>query len=194
MARINERISECVSLQFSGGPRYKTDSVPLDNGEDVRNRKWVYPKHEYSAEFLNFTEAERDEIIAFQHAAAGSWLAFRFKDWMDFQAVDQPLSPAIGTQTPIQLVKTYTVGAHSSQRVVQAIVSAVIERNGSTVAGTYDDELGLFTPSANWVAGTFTWSGEFDVWVHFTDDYNPFTATDKRHWSAQVTLEEDRQR
>lgn len=193
MARINERISECVSRQFTGGPRYRTDTVPLDNGRQVRNRRWRYPRHEYAAEFLNFSPPDRDEVLRFMHAAGGSWLAFRFKDWMDYQAVSEPLVPVIGTQTPLQLVKTYTAGGYSSQRIIQAIVSAVVRRNGSPVAGTLDLELGLFTPTANWSAGTFTWSGEFDVWVHFVEDYNPFTATDKNHWTAQITLEEDRQ-
>jgi uncharacterized protein (TIGR02217 family) len=193
MPRINERIAECVSLQFTGGPRYRTETARMDNGVEVRDRKWLYPRHEYQAEFLNFSPEARDEIIAFQHVAAGSWLDFRFKDWMDFEAVNEPLSPLIGTATPVQLVKTYTKGAYSSQRIVQAIVSAEVSRNGSPVAGTLDLEMGLFTPTANWVAGTFTWSGEFDVWVHFTEDYNPFTATDISHWTAPILLEESRQ-
>lgn len=193
MARINERISECVSLQFTGGPNYRTDGVVLDNGWEVRNRRWLYPKHQYSAEFLNFSPAERDEVLRFIHAAAGSWLAFRFKDPMDYQANDEPLSPEIGTSTPVQMIKTYTAGGHYSERVVQAIVSATINANGSPVTGTMDMELGLFTPAAPWAAATYTWDGEFDVWVHFTQDYNPFTAADKNHWTAQITLEEDRQ-
>jgi uncharacterized protein (TIGR02217 family) len=84
-------------MQFSGGPRFRTDTVPLDNGDDVRDRKWMYPKHEYSAEFLNFNVDDRDEVIAFQHAAAGSWLDFRFKDWMDYEANQEALAPNIGT-------------------------------------------------------------------------------------------------
>lgn len=193
MARINERISERVSLEFTGGPRYRTLTVPLDNGLQVRNRRWLYPKHEYSAQFLNLRPDARDEVLRFMHAAAGSWLAFRFKDWIDFTATNEPLSPTIGTSDPVQFVKTYTAGGHTSQRIIQAIVSATVFADGSHVAGSYDDELGLFTPSAPWAAATYTWSGEFDVWVHFVEDYNPFSATDINHWSAQITLEEDRQ-
>jgi uncharacterized protein (TIGR02217 family) len=193
MARINERISTCVSQQFTGGPRYRTDTVPLDNGREVRNRRWLYPKHEYTAEYLNFNPEDRDEVLRFMHAAAGSWLAFRFKDWMDFQAFTETLSPEIGTSTPVQMVKTYTAGGHTSQRVIQAIVSATVYANGSPVTGTMDMQLGMFTPSAPWAAATYTWSGEFDVWVHFTEDYNPFSATTINHWTAQITLEEDRQ-
>jgi uncharacterized protein (TIGR02217 family) len=193
MARINERISECVSREFTGGPRYRTLTVPLDNGLQVRNRRWLYPKHEYSAQFLNFRPDARDEVLRFIHAAAGSWLAFRFKDWMDFTATNQPLSPNIGTTDPVQLVKTYTAGGHSSQRIIQAIITATVFADGSPVAGSYDDELGLFTPNAAWASATYTWSGEFDVWVHFVEDYNPFSATDINHWSAHITLEEDRQ-
>jgi uncharacterized protein (TIGR02217 family) len=150
MARINERISECVSLQFTGGPRYRTLTVPLDNGMQVRNRRWQYPKHEYAAEFLNLRPEDRNEVLRFIHAAAGSWLDFRFKDWMDYEATNEPLSPQIGTTEPVQLVKTYTAGGHSSQRVIQAIVSATVYADGSPVAGTLDTELGLFTPDAPW--------------------------------------------
>lgn len=191
--RINERIDECVSLQFTAGPRYRTDSVPLDNGGEVRNRRWMYPLQEYSASFQNVRREVMQEILRFQHAAAGRWLDFRFKDWSDFEAINQPLSPVIGTQTPVQLVKTYTAGAHTSERIIQAVVSATILADGSPVAGTPDYELGLFTPDADWAAATYTWSGEFDVWVHFTEDYNPFSATDYNHWSSAVTLVESRQ-
>lgn len=194
MARIDARINECVSRQFTGGPRYRTETARMDNGVQVRDRKWLYPIHEYSAEFQNFSPADRDEVIEFMHVAAGSWLDFRFKDWMDYTATNQTLAPAIGTQTPVQLVKTYTKGGHTSQRMVQAMVSATILRNGSPVAGTLDTQLGLFTPAANWVAGTFTWSGEFDVWVHFVEDYNPFSAVDINNWTATLQLEESRQR
>lgn len=193
MARINERISECVSLQFTGGPRYRTLTVPLDNGMQVRNRRWQYPKHEYAAEFLNLRPEDRNEVLRFIHAAAGSWLDFRFKDWMDYEATNEPLSPQIGTTEPVQLVKTYTAGGHSSQRVIQAIVSATVYADGSPVSGNLDMELGLFTPDAPWATATHTWSGEFDVWVHFTEDYNPFTASDINHWTAQIALEESRQ-
>lgn len=194
MARINVRIDDRVSRQFTGGPRYRTESVPMDNGDDVRNRLWAYPKHEYSAEYLNFEPGPRDEIIAMQHVAAGSWLDFRFRDWMDFEANNESLSPEIGTSNPVQFVKTYTKGAHSSQRIIQAIVSATVYRNGAPWAGTYDDELGLFTPAEPWTSATYTWSGEFDVWVHFQEDYNPFTASDRNHWTAPITLVEERQR
>lgn len=194
MPRINERISTCVSLQFTGGPRYRTETTPLDNGDEVRDRKWLYPKHEYTAAFQNFNQVDRDEVISFQHAAAGSWLDFRFKDWMDFQAVGQPLVPVLNTMTPVQLAKTYTKGAHSSQRIIQAVVEATVYRNGVPFAGTMDEELGLFTPDANWTDATYTWSGEFDVWVHFTEDYNPFSASSLEYWSAQILLEESRQR
>lgn len=193
MARINERIDDCVSLAFTAGPRYQTDSVRLDNGGEVRNRRWQYPLQEYSASFENVGRDVMQEILRFQHAAAGSWLDFRFKDWSDYEATLEPLSPEIGTTEPVQLVKTYTAGAHSSQRIIQAVVSATIYADGSPVAGTLDTELGTFTPSAPWAAATYSWSGEFDVWVHFTEDYNPFSASTINHWSSSVTLVESRQ-
>lgn len=194
MPRIDARIDDCVSLAFTGGPKFRTETVRMDNAVEIRDRKWLYPLHQYEVAYQNLRPDARDEVINMMHVASGSWLDFRFKDWMDFEAVLEPLSPALGTQTPIQLTKTYTKGSQSSQRIIQALVSATIYADGSPVAGTLDDELGLFTPTANWAAATHTWSGEFDVWVHFVEDYNPFSASDINHWTAPILLEESRQR
>lgn len=194
MPRINERINECVSLEFTGGPKFRTETTRMDNAVEVRDRKWLYPLHQYQVAYQNLRPEARNEVITMMHVAAGSWLDFRFKDWMDFTATNQPLSPEIGTDNPVQLVKTYTKGGQTAQRIIQAVVSATILANGSLVEGTLDNELGLFTPDEDWAAATYTWSGQFDVWVHFVEDYNPFSASDISHWTAPILLEESRQR
>ena len=62
------------------------------------------------------------------------------------------------------------------------------------VAGTLDLLTGEFTPTAPWAAGSYTWSGEFYVWVHFTNDYNSFTINSWRASTADLELEEDKRR
>lgn len=190
---INTRISKCVAYGFSGGPEYSTLIVSLDNGREQRNRRWRYPRHRYSATYMNLSPEAQREIVSVFHSVAGQWSAFRFKDWNDYQAVGEPLAPTVGTSNPVQLIKTYTFGAASNTRLIQApIAGAVIKRNGSPVAGTLDTATGLFTPSAPWAAGTYTWDGEFDVWVRFASDYNAFSIGAPNARTSDVELIEVR--
>lgn len=177
MSFINERLPEDIAYGFSGGPRWSTTIVDHANGRENRNANWMYGRCEYTADINVFTAAQRKTLLNWVYAARGAWLAFRFKDWLDFEAVDEPLAPAIGTTTPVQLIKTYTVGATLATRLIRAPVAGTVTvyRDGGPVAGTLDDTTGLFTPDAAWVAGTYTWSGQHDVWVRFLRDYNPLT-------------------
>lgn len=192
MNYIPIRLSTCVAYGFSGGPNYSTLVVDLDNGREQRNQQWLYPKHSYSATYLNLSKQAQREILAAFHAAGGRLLAFRFKDWNDFEAIAEPLAPAIGTSTPVHLIKTYSFGPQSRVRLIQAPVTASIKRNGVAVAGTLDAGTGLFTPSAPWVAGTFTWDGEFDVWVRFASDFNAFSIGAPNARTSDVELIEVR--
>lgn len=140
---------------------------------------------------MNLGAEARDEIIAAFHACRGRLHAFRFKDWNDYRAISEPLAPVIGTMTPVQLFKTYYLGSQPTSRQIQApVVGAVIKRNGVAVAGTLDTGFGLFTPSSNWASGTYTWDGEFDVWVNFDSDYNAFTINNWQAHTADIDLVE----
>lgn len=193
MAYIDTRVSTCVAYGFTGGPEYSTLVVTLDNGREQRNRQWRYPRHRYSAQYLNLSPEAQREIISLFHAAAGQWSAFRFKDWNDYQAVGEPLAPVVGTSDPVQLIKSYTFGAASSTRLIQApVMGAVIKRNGSAVNGTLDTQTGMFTPAAPWEAGIYTWDGEFDVWVRFASDYNAFAIGAPNARTSDIELVEVR--
>lgn len=193
MSYIDARLPTCVAYGFTGGPEYSTLVVALDNGREQRNRQWLYPKHRYSAQFLNFSKANQALVLEIFHAMAGQLHCCRFKDHGDYQAVDEQLAPAIGTSNPVQLIKTYAFGGVSSTRPIQApVTGAVIKRNGLAVAGVLDLTTGLFTPSAPWASGTFSWSGEFDVWVRFASDYNAFQIGNKDAHTADIELIEVR--
>jgi uncharacterized protein (TIGR02217 family) len=193
MAYINTRLSTCVAYGFSGGPEYSTLIVTMDNGKEQRNRQWLYPRHKYSAQYLNLSKQAQEEIIAAFHAMVGQLHACRFRDANDYKAETEPLSPSIGTSAPVQLIKTYILGDQSTVRLIQApVAGAVITRNGSPVAGTLDTTTGLFTPSATWVAGTFAWTGEFDVWVRFNSDFNAFSIGGPNAATSNIELIEVR--
>lgn len=188
MSFIDTRLDACVAYGFSGGPKWSTQVTPLDNGREVRNAQWLYPRHEYSAQFMNLDAGARDAVLEAFHVCRGQLNAFRFKDWNDYQANAQPLAPAVGTSAPVQLVKSYAFGASVSTRLIQAPLTAVVKRGTTTVAGTLDTTTGLFTPSAQWVAGAHTWTGEFDVWVRFASDFNAFTIGSWQAHTADIAL------
>ncbi|MFC0677530.1 DUF2460 domain-containing protein [Lysobacter korlensis] len=193
MSFINTRLSKAVAYGFTGGPEWSTQIVPMDNGREQRNAQWLYPRHRYSAQFMNLPPALRDEVLAAFHACRGQLHAFRFKDWNDFTAANEPILPTVGTTTPVQLLKTYKFGSESATRLIQApIAGAVVRRDGAAVAGTLDTATGLFRPDVAWLAGAYTWSGEFDVWVRFDSDFNAFTIGNWQAHTSDIELREVR--
>lgn len=200
MTYINHRISDCVAQGFTGGPEWNTLVVRLANGREQRNAQWLYPNHRYSAQYMNFQRMEQQEILAAFHVARGQLHVFRFKDWNDYTAASEDgawqavLTPTIGTMTPAQLFKNYLMGSDSTARKIQAPVSGtvVVLRDGAPVAVTVDYSTGLVTPSSNWLAGSYTWTGDHDVWVRFASDYNAFTANTNNAATADIELVEVR--
>jgi uncharacterized protein (TIGR02217 family) len=77
----------------------------------------------------------------------------------------------------VQLYKTYTKGALSTQRTItKPRANVVVYEGGVAKAGTLDTLTGLFTPSTAWTTGAaLTWSGEFRVPVRFDNDFLPMT-------------------
>ena len=195
MAFIDVRLAEEVAYGFSGGPTWSTLLIQMQNGEEVRNAQWLYPKQQYSANYENVPKEMQVEILKAFHACKGRFHVFRFKDWNDYVATLEPIYPVQGTRTPVQLIKSYTLGTETSTRLIQAVVSCdVFNSSGVKVQGVIDLTTGKFTPTANWGTDTFSWSGEFDVWVRFDNDYNAFTIGAWESHSANVDLIEVRRK
>lgn len=197
MGDINTILDDQVAYGFEGGPEYSTGTVDLDNGLQIRDAAWRYPRHRYSASFRNVQEDVRDYLINVFNACRGKLHSFKFKDWNDFEAVNEPLQVVAGV-TPVQLYKTYQFGQAYTIRVIQAVSAtgfAVKDNTGNTVAGTLNPNTGVFVPNVAWdMTKTYTWTGEFYVWVHFTDDYNAMTINNWRNHTANVDLEEDKRK
>lgn len=191
---INARMSLQVSSGFIGGPEWKTTINALANGRENRNRDWTYPRQKYTANVAAFTPASRNELLALFYTCAGQWGAFRFSDRVDYMAANETIAVIAGTTTPAQLAKNYTFGGTAFVRPIQApVAGTVVLKTGATViAGTYDVQTGLFTPTLNWPATPVQWSGQFDVWVRFMSDYNAFTAVRTDLLTADIDLLEVR--
>lgn len=200
MAFLETRLSDRVALGFQAVPFYSTRIVSLDNGKEKRNVNWTKAKRRYSALYQNFTPDQFAELLEVFHACYGSAYSFRFKDWTDFEAVNEPQGNTPGANTtPVQLTKSYTFGANTTVRTITKPVSGTVvvyQDNGSGVfvvkAGTVDTTTGLFTPSTNWTAGrAIRATFEFDVAVRFASDEMPSAWENKQAISTQAELIED---
>lgn len=187
---INQRMSQRVANGFVGGPQFSTRVNELANGQELRNKRWAFPKSRFTADIGAFNEKDRDELRNMLYVTAGQWAAFRFRDPTDNVASNQAFATTPGTKNPVQLVKVYTFGGVQAVRRIQGPVANTVKvMSGSTlIAGTVDDVKGLFTPSNNWPSTSATWSGSFDVWVRFASDYTAITAVRLDLLTANIEL------
>ncbi|QQP96484.1 DUF2460 domain-containing protein [Lysobacter enzymogenes] len=141
-----------------------------------------------------FNADDRQALINMFVAAQGKWACFRVFDPTDYFVTNEPLAPPIGSSTPVQLVRNYAFPGSNvyGTALIQAPVAStvVINKDGSPVDGTLNDQLGLFTPSSPWAPGTFTWTGQYDRWMRFDSDWGAFTANALNAFTADIDLVE----
>lgn len=190
---IDHRIGARVSREFRRVAVGKTDIVPLDNGEEIRNARWRYKKLKFTANYAMLTQEAQEELTSAFYAANAMLLLFRFRDAGDFRVVDSPLEVEVGTTNAVQLTKRYYFGPAHADRLIQATVKCTIKDASDTVvSGVLDAALGVFTPDEPWAAGGHTWSGTFDCWVRFGSDEFDMTMHTLDIATADVELVEMR--
>lgn len=194
MARINAVFDEAVDYGFEGGVRYKTDIADNPNRFEERDSEWRYGKHEFEASFGNIKDADRDKVLRVFHICRGRRHSFMFKDWNDFQILNQELIVGtVGTTESIQVYKKYEgFGQGFTIRPIQALKTAFLyDQDDNEVAGTWDMLTGVFTPDTEWGEGPYTVDCEFYVWVRFDADYNPMAINSWQANTTRVQLIED---
>lgn len=192
---INHRLTARASRQFRRVLSGKTDIVPLDNGDESRGAKWKFKKMTYSANFAMLSHDAQEELTGAFYAANAMLYYFRFRDPGDYKVTNSPLTTVEGTATAVKLTKRYFFGPVGVDRELQGVTKCTVyDENGDEFPGTFDNVFGLFTPSAPWGAGPYTWSGAFDVWVRFASDDFDMTLQTLDIATADVELKEGRVR
>src|SRR6266446_1419963 len=132
----------------TGGPMFSTVVIVAGNGLEQRVPIYAHGRYQWNAATGLKSVADMRVITAFFLARQGRARGFRWKDWDDYIATDEPLT--IDGTPMAQLVKTYTSGAVSYVRTIykpqQNIVSVTIKRNASPYATfTIDTTTGIVT-------------------------------------------------
>ena len=178
----NEQMPTSLSYGYTGGPRFNTDIVVTDSGHEERVSRWQTPRWSWEVSRNLASKINTHELQEFWLTCAGAAYGFRFKDWLDFSSnandgsstptdTDQIIGTADGSETQFQLVKNYTFGSTTYQRVITHPVSGsvVIAVGGSpvTTGWTVDTETGVVTFSVAPSSGYVTAGYLFDVPARF---------------------------
>lgn len=164
------RLLDCVAYGSEFAQEFNTRITTLRSGVERRNADWDAPLGRYSVRYQNLRAADHQLVMHAHWASMGALIPFRFKDWTDFTAADEPFGVATGDVQELQLIKSYAFGPVSyERRITKPVGPVTIFAAGLATPATIDYATGLVTLTA--AAGSvLTWSGEFDVPVRFMSD------------------------
>lgn len=188
---LDAYLEPCPGYGWEGTPRFRTNIVPLDNGDEFRNGDWIEARHEFVAPFENIEVAAARLIRKMFYVARGMLHAFRLVDEIDHDATDEVFGAGDGTTTLFQLNKISEVDGATYTRNVYALPAVpVLKVNG---VATTDFDVNLRTGQVRFdvapaAAAQLTWSGAFDIWVRFATDTIPQAIDDLDAVNGQVTL------
>ena len=173
-----------LSYGFSGGPIFDVDITATKSKLEQRNLNCEYPQATYTAPYNSKEYEEYQRILNFYYARRGKTYGFRYKDWKDFQAINQSIGSYNGTTNQFQLIKTYGDDCNTYTRTITKPVknTVCIYVDGVFYTNwTCDYTTGIIVISG--LTGTankpniITADFEFDVPVRFDNDF-PSVATD----------------
>lgn len=179
-----------ISYGATGGPVFLTDIVATVSGHEQRNSKWSQSRARYNVASGIKTESQWQALIAFFRARRGMAVGFRFKDWSDYTATNQPLRSLGSNQH--QLVKQYVSGSAVYERDISKPVSASVKLYEDSIlqlsGWSLDSATGIITTS---LSGTLTADFEFDVPVRFDTDEMAISmdSFDAGNWSSIPLIE-----
>lgn len=168
---IEARLLDQVSYGSEFGREFNTRIVQLRSGRERRNADWSAPLGRYSLAYDVIKPDDHHLVIGAHTACMGSLIGFRFKDWADYRAWDEPLTTGTGAQQSVQLKKAYTFGPLTYEReIFKPVDGAVtIYADGIEIASVVSDTTGIAVFTAP-NGSAVTWTGEFDVPVRFASD------------------------
>ncbi len=123
----------CIGYGSTALPRYRTDKVEVLSGDEQRNTRYRYARHEYGINLENANAAEISEILNIWHVCGGDFAGFMFQDPMDHTSnntaasvsgstvtnLDQHIATASGGLTDYELIKEYQVASRLRRRRIK---------------------------------------------------------------------------
>lgn len=149
-----------ISFNAIGGPKFQTAIAVVANGAEARTQVWERERGEWTVSHHARRPVDWQPLLAFFRVVAGMANTFRFKDWTDYTCTNgNGYFVTADDGVNVQMVKRYTFGAYTYDRVIKKPVLGTITTNAS----------GLNFATGVATAGT-TWYGEFDVMARLDAD------------------------
>lgn len=174
---IDDRLVRDIEVGAKARPRFNTEVVTSDDGTEYRNSRWAYPllSFEFNVEPGIIGEATMEAFRDLFYAAGGMAEAFLFRDWSDYEGVDQTIGTGDGATLTFQLVKNYTRGAVTRQRKVTRLIAdttAIYIDGVEQMSGwSVNEDTGLVTFSlAPGIGAEVSADFQFLLPVRFDDD------------------------
>ncbi len=176
MAFVETRFPTDIAYGSAGGPEYFTDIVITHGGYEQRNVNWAQARAKYNVAHGVKTQTQLNTLIAFFRARKGRADGFRFKDWTDFQAIDQNIGTGDGVATIFQLRKLYINGGITEVRTITKPVAntlaikfdGIVQNPADYTLNTANGQVTFSSAPVDDVV--ITASFEFDVPVRFDTD------------------------
>lgn len=105
---VEAQFPPLISYEATGGPEFQTDLVVVNSGAEFRNQNWSQARRRYDVGYAARKPAAYNPLKAFFHSVGGRAIAFRFKDWSDYQVASGEGFFLKLTTTTFQLLKRYT--------------------------------------------------------------------------------------
>lgn len=173
------RFPDDISYGSAGGPSFKTYVFEGSSGLEQRNITWSEAKHRYDVSHGVKDKTDMDVIRAFFYNVSGRAHGFRFKDWGDYELLNENIGTGDGVVTTFLVTKKYVTGTSTyTRRIFKPIstgfevrVNGVLKTAGSHYNLTASTGTIVFTAgNIPGVGEAVTVTGEFDVPVRFDTD------------------------
>jgi uncharacterized protein (TIGR02217 family) len=185
-----------ISWGSVGGSGFRTTVIASGGGQEQRNIDWSQARGQWDVSHGARNDELMAQLIEWFNAMRGRAIGFRFKDWTDYQAVDELFGVGDANEKTFTLRKTYTVLGESYERDIEkpSLEGGIsITLNGAPQTETthyaIDRTTGIVVfvtppPSLQEVR----WTGEFDVPVRFDTDLMQVSQDweDINSWSVKV--------
>jgi uncharacterized protein (TIGR02217 family) len=166
------RLPDNIEKGAVGGPRFQTSIVKLGSGGEQRNSDWPSAQCEFDISYGIDSKADFMLVIAFFRARLGRARGFRFRDWSDYQGVNETLGTGNGTRTQFQIVRNYTSLVTFARKITRIVSGTLTVTLDNVPTGSYTlTSTGLLTLSPAPANGVVVRASfEFDVPCRFDSD------------------------
>lgn len=122
----NVRLPENIERGAVGGPRFNTALVTLDGGYEQTQQNWEVPRRAWQIGYGVQSKEDYEDVLAFFMARRGRARGFRFKDWSDYEIVNQQIGTGDATEDQFQIYKRYDDTALPFDRPITQVVSGTL--------------------------------------------------------------------